>query len=201
VVVVGEEEGAQVDVVVGCLRAVDDDGPEDALGVLDRVVGVVLARAVLRRLLAVCVAVSEGNWTYRLGGGAACDVSIKLAGFVEVDACHVAGNMVAHADLDVVAPVGLNDGAGILALDCHHDLVHAIPSEGCMPNIEVVLPSDARVGPGVSDVRVDVKAAPALTGCRRVLAVCPPVVNWDRTNRNNSREKGMRVPESNILAR
>ena len=46
VVPVGEHDGAEIDVVLGLGRAVDDNGADDAAGVLRRVVGVVPGCAV-----------------------------------------------------------------------------------------------------------------------------------------------------------
>lgn len=60
-VVVCQKQRAEVDIPVGCVGAVDDNGPEDALAVLDGVVRVVPGRPVLGRPPLVCVAVSGGD--------------------------------------------------------------------------------------------------------------------------------------------
>ena len=99
-------------VPVGGVGAVDDDGAQQALAVLDGVVRVVPAGPVLGRLPLVGVAVSGSDGTLGLRGGAVGIVGVELADVVPVDAGAVVGKVVADFDLDVVTQLASRRGPG-----------------------------------------------------------------------------------------
>jgi len=116
----------------------------------------------LGRLLAVGVAVGRRDGALGLRDGAVGEVGVELADTVEVDARAVSGEPVAHAHLDVVAPVGLDGGSGVLAVDRHHLLGDAVRgASGGVLDVEVVLARFTRVGPCGYHIAVNAEAAPA----------------------------------------
>ena len=85
VVVVLDHVGAEVNVVVGRGRTLDDQGPDHAVAVLVGVVAVVPRRAVLRDVEGVALHLSGGDGTLGHAVGAVLVALAELADAVPVD--------------------------------------------------------------------------------------------------------------------
>lgn len=87
----------------------------------------------------VGVAVPGCNGTLGLGSGAVGVVGVQLADAMKVNARSVERKLIAHSNLDIIAPVGFDGWAGILTIDGHHELVNTIRGKNCILDVKIVL--------------------------------------------------------------
>ena len=159
---IGEEDGAEIFIVLGCSRAVDHQGTEEAVDVLQTEVAVVHGGAVLGSVELVRHGLSRRNRALSDTGHAIEFSAHVLADTVPVDGGAVGGVVVSNVDDYLITPVG-DDGRTwhgavgenafpLVAIRCTVDFL----------DVEPVLACTTRVEDGVVPIGVDVVVSPAL---------------------------------------
>ena len=168
---------AEIDVVVGGSRSIENDRTNDAVTILARVVGVVPRRSILSGLEGVGVCISRSNWALRDARNTIGTAVVQLPQTVPVDGGSIVLHLVGDCHRDHVAPVGHNCRSRILIVN---QQTYAIPMTvwvaGAIGDGELV--RDRLAGGGVLVVKVcgDIEAIlPARPCFRAVRASCVPL--------------------------
>lgn len=152
---IGQHDGTKIDVVVGGLGAVDDNRTNDTIGVLHAVVGVVPGETMLSGSPAVGERISRSNGALGERGGTISEHGSELTNTVPVDTGAVVLQLIGHLDDDLVTPVGLDGGSGILSVHNQNVALNSIGSKSDVLDAEVEVTSLSGVGPRVVRVGIN----------------------------------------------
>ena len=137
-VVIPNQQWSQIEIILDVLRTVYDYRSYGSIGVLGRIMAVIPARAVLVRAKTVGERGAWSDGTLPDCGRAVVPLCASLFKTVPVERCAFVGGGegVVDGDLDPVAPVGFDEGAGELVVDDDAALfwmkfVKIVPGMGC----------------------------------------------------------------------
>jgi hypothetical protein len=162
---VRQKDGADVDVILGLARAIDDHGPEQTTSVLSRVVRVIprgtvkISDELVSERLAGWDRALADRWDTVLPRMALLENAMPVKGC----ALRRISDIIAKSDLDGVSPVGLDQRAGKLIIDEKDITLVAIGGDDTATDGEVVVPNDTGIRVRLVEVGVVVQLAPRET--------------------------------------
>lgn len=158
-----EHHRAKVDVVGGMVGAMDNNGPDETVNVLRRVVAVPPRSTVKLRTEAIREGAAGRNRALRNTRSAVHIRCPRLQETVPVERCTLAA-VVLHRDLNPVTPVGLNHRSWELVVHGNQGLRDSIGSEDGVCNGPVILSRHAGIR--------------GLSGVVRVAVACSSTSPW-----------------------
>jgi hypothetical protein len=159
---VRQKDGADVDVILGLARAIDDHGPEQTTSVLSRVVRVIprgtvkISDELVSERLAGWDRALADRWDTVLPRMALLENAMPVKGC----ALRRISDIIAKSDLDGVSPVGLDQGSRELIIDKENITFVAIGGNDAAANGEIIGSNDTSVGVCLVEVGVAIQFAP-----------------------------------------
>ena len=166
---VADHDGAQIDVIVGRGRSVDNHRTQDTGTVLGGEVCVIPCCAILSGLETVCLSLTRCNRTLSDTRHAIFRIGIQLSEAVPVDASAIGLEVVVHSDFDPVTPVGLQEGTRVLAVDDEHLLWCAIGRQSHVRDAPIKTDCSESRRPPFRHIGVDVEARKPITTVLRTV--------------------------------